>query len=118
MKAMWIAMVLTVVAWASWLWRYDVQVIPVNVADFNDQQNDGMFIGEDNVLYVINAEDGSCRPAINAATQKPVEPLVPKSPAIVWRWDRWTATGSVQQFAQVDAAGRVTLMPMPVGDGK
>lgn len=114
MKAMWIAMLLTVVAWASWLWRYDVQVIPVNVSDFNDNQDDQTVLGADGVLYRFDTQDGLLTPC-KYKTGELFKPLVPKSPAIVWRWDRWTATGSVQQFAQVDAAGRVTLAPVDNG---
>lgn len=117
MKVVWITMLLAGVAWASWLWRYDVQVIPVTVGELYSANDQNWAIDRSGVTFALNAQTGLVRPITNAIGE-PFKALIPKTPAIVWRWDRWTATGSVQQFAEVDAAGRVTLRPMPSADGK
>lgn len=112
-----VALLAFAVAWLSWLWRYDVQVIPVSVGELYSANDQNWMIDRSGAAFALNAQTGLVRPITNAIGE-PFKALIPKTPAIVWRWDRWTATGSVQQFAQVDAAGRVTLTPMPAADGK
>lgn len=98
-------------AWLSWLWRYDVQVIPVTVAELYAADSKGWAVDKNGTAYAFSAETGLARPVTNSAGESFV-PLMAESPAIVWKWDRWTATGVVQAFASVDAAGRVSLTPV------
>ena len=100
-----------VLAWLSWLARYDVQVIPVTVAELYGAESKGWAVDDNGTAFAFNAQTGLARPITNAVGE-PFKPLIAKTPAIVWRWDRWTATGVVQAFASVDAAGRVSLTPV------
>lgn len=110
MKVLFVVLVL-MAAWLSWMWRYEVQVIPVTVAELYSANDQNWAIDQSGVAFSVNAETGLASPMTNA-TGEPFKALIPKTPAIVWRWDRWTATGKVERFAQVDAAGRVTLTPI------
>jgi len=110
MKMVKLALMAVVVAWLSWLWRYDVQVIPVTVAELYSANDQNWMIDKAGHAYALDAQTGLAKPITNSAGLN-FEALIPKTPAIVWRWDRWTATGTVETFAEIDAAGKVKLLP-------
>ena len=110
MKMVKLALMAVVVAWLSWLWRYDVQVIPVTVAELYSANDQNWMIDKAGHAYAFDAQTGLVKPITNSVGLN-FEAFIPKTPAIVWRWDRWTATGTVETFAEIDASGKVTLLP-------
>lgn len=107
-NVIWLIVVLVLAVWFSWMWRYDVQVIPVMMPEIGRAGDNGLVLDADGRLLAVDEQAASVRVIVDGSG-KPFRPMIPRTPLVVWRWDRWAATGRVMWMADVDAAGWVTL---------
>jgi hypothetical protein len=103
-----IAAVAALALWAVWMFRYDVQVIPMLMPPDATFQNAGQFIDKEGFLLVLDPTDPTAANRVKSPSGEDLKPFNPVAPIAIWKWDRWTQTGRVELVAGLDSLGNVT----------
>ncbi len=96
-----------VIFWASWLFRYDVQLIPMLQPEDATFQNAGQFIDKEGFLLVLDPTNPAVANRVKGPDGADLKPRNPIAPITIWKWDRWTHTGRIEAVAGLDSFGNV-----------
>lgn len=107
MKALTTAVIAALTFVALWVFRYDVQVIPMLKPEDATFQKAGQFIDKEGFLLVLDPTNSTVANRVKGPDGADLKPFNPITPITIWKWDRWTHTGRIEAVAGLDSFGNV-----------